>query len=247
MRVPRIYTPQALAVADTLELESAASKHLLTVLRLKAGASLVLFDGSGREFDARLAAVMGRRAQATVTAEHTAHSESPLTVTLVQGISRGERMDYSLQKAVELGVSAIVPVIAERSVVRLDGAGAARKLAHWQQLIISACEQSGRVRLPPVTAPLPLGQYLAQEPSGDTKLLLDPDSPVSFTALAQPPAGSILLLVGPEGGWSDPERHAARTAGFQGIRLGPRILRTETASVVALSLLQGLWGDLAHR
>ena len=244
MRIPRIYTPQPLAVQDSVTLERAASQHLLTVLRLKPGASLVLFDGSGREFEARLDAGDNRRARILVTAERTHHSESPLRISLAQGISRSERMDYTLQKAVELGVAEIVPVVTERSVVRLNAEHAQRKREHWQRLVISACEQSGRVHVPVVWPVLPLHQFL-QESAAAFRLLLDPAADTALTRISAPTDSGVLLLIGPEGGLSTAESGAAQAAGFAAVRLGPRILRTETASVAALSLLQGLWGDLA--
>lgn len=244
MRIPRIYTPRQLTLQQPFLLEAAASKHLLTVLRLKPSAPLILFDGSGREFEAYLATVQDQQAQIFITAERTVQRESPLKITLAQGISRGERMDYTLQKAVELGVAEILPVLTERSVVRLDETSAARKQNHWQQLVISACEQSGRVRVPAVRSPLSLDKLLAEYASGTMKLLLDPEAHGSLRSLERPVDASVLLLVGSEGGLSDSECDVARRAGFLGVRLGPRILRTETAAVVALSLLQGLWGDL---
>lgn len=245
MRVPRIYTPQPLVLQQTLTLENAASKHLITVLRLEPGASLILFDGSGHEFDARLEATTDRRAQVRITAERQSIGESPLQVTLAQGISRGERMDYTLEKAVELGVAEIVPVLTERTVVQLDTLRAVRKQRHWQQLVISACEQSGRVRVPVVRLPLSFNGLCAEPVEASLKLLLDPEASASVAAFAHPRDGRVLLLVGPEGGLSEFELTSARRAGFQGVRLGPRTLRTETAALVALSLLQAAWGDLS--
>lgn len=245
MRIPRVYTPQALNMGQHLELEPAASKHLLTVLRLKAGAALILFNGNGREFSARLEGAVKNRASVSVTAQQPARTESPLNVTLVQGISRGERMDYTLQKAVELGVARIVPVTTERSVVRLDDKTSARKFAHWQNVIIGACEQSGRLLIPQLEEPLSFDQFLHALDSDDTlKLLLDASADTSLRMLASPIGRKLMLLVGPEGGLSEGERTLALRSGFQGMRLGPRILRTETAGVVALSILQSLWGDL---
>lgn len=245
MRIPRIYTPQALVAGQSLELEPAPSRHLLTVLRLKPGAALLLFDGSGSEFVAQLESEKGRHARVQVGAEHIARSESPLRVTLAQGISRGERMDFTLQKAVELGVAEIMPLLVERSVVRLDAGQAARKRAHWQQVVIGACEQSGRVRVPMVHAPLSLCDFMAQHPLSGHGLLLDPDAALSMKNLPAPESNQILLLVGPEGGLNEAETAAARQAGFTAVSLGPRVLRTETAALVALSLLQARWGDLA--
>lgn len=243
MRIPRIYSPQPLALQQSVLLEPPASKHLLAVLRLKPGAPLTLFDGSGREFQACLEAAENRRARVLIKAEQPCRTESPFKIILAQGISRSERMDYTLQKAVELGVTEILPLLTEHSVVRLDQKNAVRKQQHWQQLVISACEQSGRVRVPVVQAPLSLGALLTRQLNA-LKLLLDPQANASLNALDHPAHTQVLLLVGPEGGLDDNERGAAIAAGFAGVRLGPRILRTETAALVALSLLQARWGDL---
>lgn len=244
MRIPRIYTPQPLAAQQSLLLEPHASRHVLTVLRLKAGAPLVLFDGSGREFEARLDGAQNRTARVSTTTEHAARSESPLHITLVQGISRGERMDFTLQKAVELGVAEIIPVLTERSVVRLDAKQAVRKQQHWQQLVIGACEQSGRVRVPVVKTPLTLRALLAQPAHTGLSLLLHPTADAKLSAQAVPTHNQVRLLVGPEGGLSETETILAQRAGFTAVQLGPRVLRTETAALVALSLLQARWGDL---
>lgn len=245
MRIPRIYTTQALIAGQSLELEPAPSRHLLTVLRLKPGAALLLFDGSGNEFEAQLESHNGRSARVQIGVVHRARSESPLRVTLAQGISRGERMDFTLQKAVELGIAKIMPLLTERSVVRLDAGQAARKQAHWQQVVIGACEQSGRVRVPKVHAPLSLREFMAKHPLSGLGLLLDPDAALSIKNLPAPERNQVVLLVGPEGGLSEAETAAAQRAGFTAVSLGPRVLRTETAALVALSLLQARWGDLA--
>ena len=244
MRIPRIYTPQPLAPQQSLRLEPRASRHVLTVLRLKTGAPLMLFDGSGREFEARLDGAENHHARVSIAAEHAVHSESPLRITLVQGISRGERMDYTLQKAVELGVTEIIPVLTERSVVRLDAEQAVHKREHWQQLVIGACEQSGRVCVPPVGMPRPLNEVLSEPASAELSLLLHPAADAKLSALAAPVHNQLRLLVGPEGGLSATEIAAAQRAGFTVVQLGPRVLRTETAALVALSLLQTRWGDL---
>ena len=245
MRIPRIYTSQALVERRTVELGAEPSKHLLRVLRLKPGASLVLFDGSGHEFEAVLEAADQGRVRALIVAVQARGSESPLRITLAQGISRGERMDFTLQKAAELGVAEIIPVLTERSVVRLDSRQAARKQQHWQQLVIGACEQSGRVRVPAVRAPLALRDLLSEGPqAAGLELLLHPEASAGLSDLAAPEKNQIRLLIGPEGGLSAAETAAARHAGFTAVRLGPRVLRTETAALVALSVLQARWGDL---
>ncbi|MGH8370730.1 MAG: 16S rRNA (uracil(1498)-N(3))-methyltransferase [Gammaproteobacteria bacterium] len=245
MRVPRIYTPQTLNMGQLLELETAASKHLLAVLRFKAGAMLILFNGDGREFNARLEGATRNHASVSIGAQRPARTESPLHITLAQGISRGERMDYTLQKAVELGVSRIAPVLTERSVIKLDDKNTSRKLLHWQSVVISACEQSGRLLIPQIAEPVALERFLSRIDSDMTlKLSLDPAAETSLRMLARPVGQKLLLLVGPEGGLSDTERGVVQRAGFHGVRLGPRILRTETAGLVALSILQSLWGDI---
>jgi 16S rRNA (uracil1498-N3)-methyltransferase len=183
------------------------------------------------------------RAEVSVGNYIVRETESPLHVTLAQGVSRGERMDYTIQKAVELGVTRIVPLISERCEVRLEGERLTKRVQHWQAVAASACEQCGRNRVPPVLAPVPLNSWLA-EPVHGLRLVLNPLAPATLTSLSTPDDRLITLLIGPEGGLSDAEVKRAQQSGFVGIRLGPRILRTETAAVTALSALQMLWGDL---
>ena len=244
MRTIRVFHASPLKGKDHVELEAAATKHVLTVLRLKVGAPLTLFDGSGFEFTGHLEQADKKHAWVRLTQMHGPVVESPLHVTLAQGVSRGERMDYTVQKAVELGVATIVPVLTERSVVKLDKDGGEKKRLHWQAVAISACEQSGRVKVPEVRAPVSLPQFLADKPQVDLKLLLDPEGGVTAGVLPRPAGAKAMLLVGPEGGLSADEIALAARVGFQGLKLGPRILRTETAALVALSLLQASWGDL---
>lgn len=244
MRTTRVFHNSPLKGKDRVELDAAAAKHLLTVLRLTVGAEVMLFDGSGFEFTGKLDQTDKKQAWVRISQMHGPVVESPLHVTLAQGVSRGERMDYTVQKAVELGVAAIVPVLTERSVVKLDKDGGEKKRSHWQAVAISACEQSGRVKVPQVHAPLSLPQFLASKLQADLKLLLDPEGGVTAGVLPRPADGKAMLLVGPEGGLSVTEIALASRVGFQGLKLGPRILRTETAALVALSLLQANWGDL---
>ncbi len=244
MRTPRVFHSSPLKGKERVALDPGAAKHLLTVLRLKPGAPLILFDGSGFEFEAVIEEAGKKDVHVKLGNTHGPAVESPLQVTLAQGISRGERMDYTVQKAVELGITAIVPVFTERSVVKLDRDGGAKKREHWQGVAIGACEQSGRVRVPEVQAPLPLANFLADPPQAGLKLLLDPFGGSTANELPRPSDGRVLLLVGPEGGLSENERNLAARVGFLGLKLGPRILRTETAALVALSLLQSQWGDL---
>jgi 16S rRNA (uracil1498-N3)-methyltransferase len=241
MRVPRIYTPQPLTTGAVVALEEEAANHVGRVLRLRPGAPLRLFNGAGGEFEAAVAQAGKREVTVEIGAHLAGEAESPLQLTLIQSISRGERMDFTLQKAVELGVTRIVPVFSARSVVSLDGDRLERRHEHWMKIIVGACEQSGRNRLPQLAAACDLAQALASGPEG-LRLVLDPVGAEALSAL--PGASAITLLVGPEGGLDDRELAQARAAGFRGLRLGPRVLRTETAALVALSVLQARWGDL---
>jgi 16S rRNA (uracil1498-N3)-methyltransferase len=245
MRTIRVFHSEPLKGKERVALDAAAAKHLLTVLRLKPGAEFVLFDGSGFEYGVVLELADKKQALVKILKIHGPVVESPLHVTLVQGVSRGERMDYTVQKAVELGVTAIVPVLTGRSVVKLDEAGAEKKRGHWQAVATSACEQSGRVRVPDVALPEPLINYLGKQREHGLRLLLDPLAESGLEGFGRPSDAKVSLLVGPEGGLSDQEIALAAQAGFKAMRLGPRILRTETAALVALSLLQSSWGDLS--
>ncbi len=226
-----------------VNLPAAGAYHVSRVLRLRAGAPLVVFDGTGGEYQAEITRVEGD-AVAVKLAQHVpGTAESPLRVTLVQGVSRSERMDWTLQKATELGVNAIAPVLCARSVVRLDGKQAAKKQGHWHGIVVGACEQCGRTRVPSVATPVSLKHYLSSVKKEGLRLVLSPSAPGSLAGLASLP-NKVELLIGPEGGLDDDELTAACNAGFMPVRLGPRVLRTETVAVVALSVLQALWGDL---
>ncbi|HYM29554.1 MAG TPA: 16S rRNA (uracil(1498)-N(3))-methyltransferase [Steroidobacteraceae bacterium] len=242
MRLTRVYVAAALETGTRLRLEGSAASHVTRVLRLRVGAALTLFDGSGGEYEASIDKAHGGELTVAVGAHHAIERESPLALTLVQGISRGERMDLVVQKATELGVSRLVPVITERSVVKLDPHQADRKLLHWRAIVIAACEQCGRNRLPEVLAPLTLREFLRGEAAGGTRLLLSPHAARGLDELTR--AAAVTVLIGPEGGLSEAEQEAATQAGFEAVRLGPRILRTETAALSALALLQRQWGDL---
>jgi 16S rRNA (uracil1498-N3)-methyltransferase len=241
MRIPRIYLPQPLAVDQEALLDERALRHVVQVLRLKAGQALVLFNGEGGEYAAELIEVGKRQARVRLTAFRDISRESPLPTHLGLGIAKAERMDFALQKAVELGVSRITPLRTERGVVRLDGNRLQRKLAHWQGVLISACEQCGRNTVPELAAPLSCMEWLEQPQTG-TRLILDPRAGHGLGGLARPEALSITI--GPEGGFSPKEREQAYAAGFTGIALGPRILRAETAALTALAMVQAMWGDL---
>jgi len=240
VRVPRVHLAQPLAPGVEVALDAAAARHLTRVLRLRPGGALALFNGDGCEYRARLLDA----ARVRVESADRPRTESPLKITLAQGIARGTRMDYIVQKAVELGVHALAPLATERSVVRLDATRGAARLAHWRAVAVSACEQSGRVRVPEIGAPQTLAQWLDTAPAG-LRWLLDPQAAEGPAAGEAPAGDGVVLLIGPEGGLSPAEIECARGAGFRGIRLGPRVLRTETATVAALTTLQLQWGDLA--
>jgi len=236
-RVPRLHVDAELSPQGTLLLPDDAAHHAARVLRLREGDPVLLFDGRGGEYEARLS--MPRRGQvlAEVGARRDLERESPLAVTLVQAVSSGEKMDFTIQKAVELGVAAIQPVLTEKSVVRLSAEREAKKLAHWRRVAIAACEQCGRNRIPEIRDPVALERY---RPGAGSKILLSPSGPGKLADLAK---GPVLLAAGPEAGFSDGEEQFLLRAGFQPVRLGPRILRTETAALAALAALNALAGD----
>lgn len=237
----RLYFPGEIAEHGECRVVDAQAHHVLHVLRLQAGDALTLFDGRGGEYPACIQRVGKAALTLTVGARCEKSRESPLNVRLAQGVSSGERMDYTVQKCVELGVAAIQPLQTQRSVVRLSGERADKRVAHWQAVAVAACEQSGRNRVPEVLPLLPLTTWLAM-PSEGARYLLSPHAEQRLRELA-PPRDTVTLLVGPEGGWNDEETAAARMAGFVPMALGPRVLRTETAAVAALAAMQALWGD----
>ena len=243
MRVTRIPVEAALAPGMRLPLPDDAAAYVARVLRMQPGDACVLFNGDGHDYAVRVLSVGKRGVEVELLEATPVDRESPLKIVLVQGIARGEKMDWVLQKATELGVAAFVPVSSERSEVRLDAARAAKRLAHWRGVVASACGQCGRARIPPVEAPQPLDVALAALGPGP-RFLLDPLATDSVAGMAAPGAGCVLA-VGPEGGWSARDREQLEAAGFRGLRLGPRILRTETAGIAALAALQARFGDLA--
>jgi 16S rRNA (uracil1498-N3)-methyltransferase len=244
MRIPRLHVPQPLFEGATLDLRESATRHVRTVLRLKSGADLVVFDGEGNAHDGTLQSMNRDAVRVSVGMAQAIDVESPLAVTLALGISRGERMDLAIQKSVELGVAAIVPLVTERSVVRLDAQRAARRREHWQEVAVSACEQCGRNRVPPVSPVTPIDQWLAAGEFNGLKLLPDPRAEAGLNSVPGAGTSGVTLLIGPEGGISDAERTLALGHGFMGVRLGPRVLRTETAVIAALACVMNLWGDL---
>ncbi len=243
MRIPRIYTPATLNCGATIELDENAFNHAVRVLRLKQDDNLILFNGQGGEYEATLSQIQKKRADASIGQFHDKNCESPLTIILGQCISRGEKMDYTIQKAVELGVTEIMPLFSERCGVKLNQQRMEKRLHHWHSVIISACEQCGRNRIPTLHPAIALTKWQLQL-NTSLKLVLDPTATDTLATLNKP-ANDVALLIGPEGGLSDDEIKSTIKHGFNGTRLGPRILRTETAGLTALSVIQQLWGDLA--
>jgi 16S rRNA (uracil1498-N3)-methyltransferase len=243
MRLTRVHVDAPLVAGQRQVLNGSAANHISRVLRLRGGDALTLFDGRGGEYAARIESFAKDSVVVDVREQLTADRESPLILTLAQGISRGERMDWVIQKATELGTTRIVPVFTERSVVRLDDRRGGKKLQHWRGVAIAACEQSGRNRLPDVTSPVDFPEFLASVEPSTTRLLLSPSGALRLEDV-KPSSAHITVLIGPEGGLSEAEQEAARSADFRPIRLGPRILRTETAAIAALTLLQREFGDL---
>lgn len=244
MRLTRVHVDAPLAAGRVVALPESAATHLARVLRLKPGDPCLLFNGDGNDYAARITVLGKREVLAQVDSSCEVDNESPLAITLVQGIARGDRMDWILQKATELGVHAFVPTSSERSEVRLEGDRADKRLAHWRSVVIAACEQSGRARIPMMTAVQPLQRSLS-DLDVEPRFLLDPQASRTIADL-DAPGGSCVLAVGPEGGWSPRDRAMLEAAGFNGLRLGPRVLRTETAGIAAIAALQAGFGDLGR-
>ncbi|HEY1898313.1 MAG TPA: 16S rRNA (uracil(1498)-N(3))-methyltransferase [Steroidobacteraceae bacterium] len=242
MRLNRVYAEAPVRGRAQLDLTGTAAHHVTRVLRLRVGDPLVLFDAAGGEYTASVGALSRDTVRVTVGEYREVNRESPLHVTLAQGISRGERMDVVVQKATELGVQHIVPLLAERTVVRLDEAQAAKRLRHWRAIAVAACEQCGRNQLPEISAPMSLQDFLVSDYPQGLRLVLSPHGGMKAQEL--PASAAATLLIGPEGGLSDAEQAAARAAQFTGLVLGPRILRTETAALAALAVIQQQLGDL---
>jgi 16S rRNA (uracil1498-N3)-methyltransferase len=252
VRLTRVYVEAALTAGGRVDLPPDTAAHLVRVLRARAGDELILFNGDGREFNGAIEAVRGSRVAASVGDGRPMDRESPLSITLVQCIPRGDRMDFIVQKATELGVARIVPVLSQRSVVRLDKSQAESKANHWRAVAVSACEQCGRNRLPSIEAAQPLLSYLGESaPGAQLRLVLEPESAPHGPASAQGPGGAAAsevveaeIAIGPEGGFASDELEAFRVAGFSQVGLGPRILRSETAAIAALVWLQARFGDM---
>lgn len=243
MRVNRAYVDLPLQVGGRFDLPEHVVGHWLRVLRMQAGDAAVVFNGKGVEAEVTLHSIDKRHATVEVTALREGLPESGFRITLLQGVARGEKMDWILQKATELGVHAFVPVFTERSEVKLEGDRARKRLQHWRGVVIAACEQSGRSVVPSVLAPASLKNACA-ELNTDQRLILDPDAPSAVREAFVGGVHDCVIAVGPEGGWSAQDLGVMQGAGFKGVRLGPRVLRTETAGIAAIAALQSHYGDL---
>lgn len=241
--MPRFYVDFALSPDSVVELPDNVVRHL-NVLRVKNTEEIVLFNGNGKAYPALPEVLEKRRASVRILREEVTDNESPLNITLVQAVSAAERMDFTLQKSVELGVAEIRPVISERCVVRLSGERAEKRVARWQEIVVSACEQSGRNIVPKVLPLTTYAQALQQLPQETSKLLMSLNRAQKLSDV-RPQSGKVVFMVGPEGGWTEKEEQQAFDAGFQSVTLGKRVLRTETASLAAIAAMQTLWGDFA--
>lgn len=241
--MPRFYVDFVLSPDSVVELPDNVVRHL-NVLRVKNTEEIVLFNGNGKSYPALPEVLEKRRASVRILREEATDNESPLNITLVQAVSAAERMDFTLQKSVELGVAEIRPVISERCVVRLSGERAEKRVARWQEIVVSACEQSGRNIVPKVLPLVTYAQALQQLPQETTKLLMSLNRAQKLSDV-RPQSGKVVFMVGPEGGWTEKEEQQAFDAGFQSVTLGKRVLRTETASLAAIAAMQTLWGDFA--
>ena len=244
MAYPRLFVSSSLQSGTDLQLNAEQARYLGRALRLRAGDSVSVFNGEDGEFAARIIKVSKTTARLALGEEQDTVCESPLKLHLVQGVSRGERMDFVVQKATELGVKRISPVFTEYSVVKLNADRADRRREHWQKIAASACEQSGRIRPPLIDEPVPLKTWFGEKTEdADVDLVLQPRSATPLSAISAPET-KICMLIGPEGGLSDTEYEDASIAGFTPVSLGPRVLRTETAALAAVAIAQSLWGDL---
>ncbi|PLY16550.1 MAG: 16S rRNA (uracil(1498)-N(3))-methyltransferase [Sedimenticola sp.] len=242
MRTPRIHTHQTLSPDSTLSLEEGPARHLIQVLRLKADAPVILFNGDGHDYQGVIISLGKRQVDIAISERGAQESAACLAIHLGLGISKGERMDFAIQKSVELGVTEITPLVSERCVVRISDERMQKRIQHWQNILIAACEQSGRRRLPMLHAPLKLQDWINKREAQQHNLLLDHRSSDTLASLSPPESGTCLL-VGPEGGLSEEEIASAKREGFHGVQLGPRVLRTETAPLAAIAAMQALWGD----
>ena len=249
MSTPRFYCDPAisnsLSIGSEIELSATAATHATRALRLNVGDDVVLFNGDGNDYPAQLTMVKKNEVIAKIREQTRVKNEAPISIHLAQAISSGDRMDFTIQKAVEMGVTSIQPIASQRSVVKLSGERAEKRITHWQNIVISACEQCGRATVPIVKAPLSLPQWLASIKPTDLMITLAPNAACSLKDLPQPKA-DIHLLVGAEGGLTNDEIKLSTQQGFTAVRLGKRILRTETAPLAAIAAMQTLWGDFCE-
>ncbi|MDH5471878.1 MAG: 16S rRNA (uracil(1498)-N(3))-methyltransferase [Gammaproteobacteria bacterium] len=240
MRTIRIYIDTPLIIDTTIELDRQAASHLTRVLRLRNNDCFTVFNGSDGEYTAQLV-LDNKKSFAKIISHKNTTTQSCISITLLQCISKGDRMDFAIQKATELGTNTIIPIISEHTVVNLKEDRWEKKLNHWQSVAISACEQCGRNDIPDIRSPITLQEQLANTMTG-TKLIFDPLSKTSFSSI-KPETTHFWLLIGPEGGLSEREIMHAKESGFSGIKIGQRILRTETAALAGITAIQTLWGD----
>ena len=239
----RLFVSGALINGAEFELDGDRSRYLGKVLRARVGDAISVFNGEGPEWPATITRIGKRSVTLELGEGIEARAESPLKIHLVQGISRGERMDFVVQKATELGVKRITPVLTEYGVVKLNADRAEKRREHWQKIANSACEQSGRTRMPLIDTPMPLKNWFGDKAKAvDTELILVPGATTSLSTVPAP-ATKVCVMIGPEGGFSDTEYGDAEVSGFKAVSLGPRVLRTETAAIATLAMLQSLWGD----
>ncbi|MDP3678379.1 MAG: 16S rRNA (uracil(1498)-N(3))-methyltransferase [Methylotenera sp.] len=239
----RFFTNSPLTLNASVQLSESAAAHATRALRLNVGDNAVVFNGDGFDYGCELNSIKKNEVIVKITSARKVSNESPLNITLLQAVSSGDRMDFTIQKAVELGVICIQPITSQRSVVKLSAERAEKRTEHWQNVVISACEQSGRAFVPKVFPPMPLEHWLSRNPIANaTRILLNPIGAKRLSEI-QKPATDIQLLIGAEGGFSQGEIDLATSQGFQSIVLGPRILRTETAALTAISVMQSAWGD----
>ena len=244
MRVTRIHVDAVLAIGITVVLSETAANHLLRALRLQAGDACVLFNGDGCDYGARIIAIDKRAVRVEVGSMQPLDNESPLRIVLLQALARGDKMDWILQKATELGVNAIMPVMSERSEVKLDAERSRNRASHWRGVLVSACEQSGRARVPSIALASSLEHALDALPHGSQRMALVPEAARGLGDMEVSCHHVQVLAIGPEGGWSAKDNMSLSAAGFTEVRLGPRILRTETAGMAVIAALQSRFGDL---
>ena len=244
MRIPRIYTDSPLSEGSQAELDENAAQHVGRVLRMQPGQELKLFNGDGQDYPATITEAGKKRVAVLAGAPEANATESPLKITLGQTLSKGDRMDYAVQKAVEMGATCIVPLTTEHCEVKLKGDREDKRLRHWQSIAVSAAEQCGRARVPEILPVMTVEQWLEHSRNCDLRLVLHHRTEQSLESMAKP--ASIALMIGPEGGLTAAEIAQAEKEGFMPVALGPRVLRTETAPVAAMALCQWLWGDIGH-